>query len=57
MSHKYEGKIEEILTKVVGNGKVIAKVSVNLTLRSSGTELSTIKRTLLFYQKLLIHRI
>ena len=39
MSRKYEGKIEEILTKVVGNGKVIAKVSVNLDFTEQfGTE-------------------
>ena len=30
LSQRYEGKVEEILSKVVGDGKVIAKVSVNL---------------------------
>lgn len=30
MSRKFESKIEEILTKVVGEGKVIAKVSVSM---------------------------
>ena len=39
MSRKYEKKVEEILTKVVGNGKVIAKVSVNLDFTEQiGTE-------------------
>lgn len=39
MSRKYEKKIEDILAKVVGNGKVIAKVSVNLDFTEQvGTE-------------------
>ena len=35
MNRKYEGRIEEILSKVVGSGKVIAKVSVNLDFTQS----------------------
>jgi flagellar M-ring protein FliF len=35
MNRKYEEKIEEILTKVVGEGKVIAKVSVNMDFTTS----------------------
>ena len=39
MSRKFEKKIEDILAKVVGNGKVIAKVSVNLDFTEQvGTE-------------------
>ncbi len=35
MNRKYEKQIEEILTKVVGSGKVIAKVTVNLDFTQS----------------------
>ena len=39
MSRKYEKKVEDILAKVVGEGKVIAKVAVNLDFTESiGTE-------------------
>ncbi|MAW07229.1 MAG: flagellar M-ring protein FliF [Halobacteriovoraceae bacterium] len=39
MGRKFEEKVEDILTKVVGEGKVIAKVTVNLNFKEEiGTE-------------------
>ena len=57
-NRQYEKQIEEILSRVVGDGKVVAKVSVNMDFTQSvSTSTNFTSENAVFYQKSKINKL